>query len=45
MVKLPTLECKRCGYVWIPRVPSPVTCAKCRSPYWNKAKRSKGGEK
>ena len=30
------LACKRCGYKWIPRKPElPVTCPKCRSPYWN----------
>jgi len=29
-------ECLRCGYKWIPRKDGmPVTCPKCRSPYWN----------
>ena len=38
MVKLITLKCLRCGKVWVPRIPSPVTCPRCRSPYYNKPK-------
>lgn len=39
--KLKKLICKRCGYIWIPRKEElPITCPKCRSPYWNKEKRS-----
>lgn len=30
--------CYRCKYEWISRVEDIRTCAKCRSPYWNKAK-------
>lgn len=32
------LECKRCGYQWLPRNKSkkPKTCPKCKSPYWQK---------
>lgn len=38
--------CSRCDYIFVPRVPHPVTCAKCRSPYWNKPRvyKQKGGE-
>lgn len=31
-------KCFRCSYEWIPRVEEIKTCAKCRSPYWDKAK-------
>jgi predicted Zn-ribbon and HTH transcriptional regulator len=41
MVKLPTMKCNRCDYEWIPRVPNPRWCAKCRSPYWNKERKIK----
>ena len=30
-----TLECKRCGRSWKPRVASPRVCPYCKSPYWN----------
>lgn len=29
------LQCKRCGHQWVPRIDHPVTCPKCRSPYWH----------
>lgn len=30
-------ECKRCGHRWSTRKPvQPLTCARCRSPYWNR---------
>ena len=34
-------KCFRCGYEWIPRNEKIRTCAKCRSPYWDKARNSK----
>jgi hypothetical protein len=36
-------RCERCGHEWIPRGAAeedPRTCPKCRSPYWNRPKRS-----
>jgi len=39
MVKLPRVKCLRCGYEWVPRVENPVTCAKCKNPFWNKPKK------
>jgi len=24
------LICKKCGYTWVPRVPSPKECARCK---------------
>lgn len=35
-VKLPEATCKRCGWVWVPRVKKPRWCPKCNSPYWNR---------
>lgn len=33
-------RCLRCGYEWYPyHQGRPVTCAKCRSPYWDKPRR------
>jgi len=34
-LKLPTLECKRCGHRWIPRVVVVRICPRCKSAYWN----------
>lgn len=28
------VTCVRCGYVWMPRIPRPSSCAKCNSPWW-----------
>jgi hypothetical protein len=36
-------RCERCNYEWIPRGngdEEPRTCPKCRSPYWNRPRRS-----
>jgi hypothetical protein len=36
-------RCERCAHEWIPRGAAeedPRTCPKCRSPYWNRPKRS-----
>jgi predicted Zn-ribbon and HTH transcriptional regulator len=39
-------KCKRCGHGWEPRafaqsLEIPTTCPRCKSPYWNKERRSK----
>jgi len=48
-IALPHTVCLRCGATWIPRVERPLTCPKCRSPYYNRARRAPsnvaGGEK
>jgi len=37
-VKLPKFTCLRCGHKWSPRnEQTPLRCAFCKSPYWNKA--------
>ena len=40
-------KCERCGHEWIPRNKEevPIICPKCKSPYWNKPKKSKKNEK
>lgn len=36
-LKIPTLNCERCGHGWIPRSATlPRVCPKCNSPYWDK---------
>ena len=36
------LNCLRCEYSWYPRTPKlPKVCPKCKSPYWNKERKSK----
>jgi hypothetical protein len=41
-VKVDAFKCERCGHVWISEKFSkdnpPVTCAKCKTPYWNRPK-------
>ena len=33
-------DCIRCGHTWYPRSQNkPIICPKCKSPYWNKAKK------
>ena len=34
-VRLPTLDCERCGYRWIPRVSRVHACPACGSVWWN----------
>ncbi len=39
---LPELHCLRCGGKWNPRkATNPKSCPLCKSPYWNKEKKSK----
>lgn len=42
------IKCLRCGHEWYPRSTKlPVTCSKCRSPFWNipKVRKSKKEDK
>lgn len=34
-VKLPKVECKRCGHIWIPKKETIYVCPKCHSAWWN----------
>jgi len=35
-IKMMGEECLRCGHVWVPnkKTVKPITCPKCKSPYW-----------
>ncbi len=33
------LECKQCGYKWVPRVPDPKVCPGCKRRNWDGPKR------
>ena len=35
--------CERCGHQWVPREEErPTVCPKCKSPYWDKPRITKG---
>jgi len=39
-------KCERCSHEWIPRKSEyPITCPKCKSPYWDKPRVNKIKEK
>jgi predicted Zn-ribbon and HTH transcriptional regulator len=33
-ITIPVLKCAKCGYEWIPRVPQPAVCPKCKRTEW-----------
>jgi predicted Zn-ribbon and HTH transcriptional regulator len=37
-IKLNQVNCKRCGYSWVPRKLEITVCAKCHSPWFDKEK-------
>lgn len=42
-VQIEACKCNQCGYVWLPNEdnPDPVSCSKCKSPYWNRQKKNR----
>lgn len=41
-IELTELKCQRCEHKWNPRRPvRPIICPKCKSPYWDKPRKSK----
>jgi len=45
-IKAKKCICERCGHTWIAQTKTiPISCAKCRSPYWNRPRVKKGGNK
>jgi len=33
--------CERCNHTWVPRDKNePMVCPKCKSPYWNKPRKT-----
>lgn len=41
-VMLEGFQCERCKHTWIPRSKdeTPTICPKCKSPYWNKPRKT-----
>jgi len=39
-LKLVKLTCLRCGYEWLPRVPSPAVCPRCKCRDYDEPVRS-----
>jgi DNA-directed RNA polymerase subunit RPC12/RpoP len=42
-VMLEGYQCIRCGHTWLPRSKVeelPTICPKCKSPYWNKPRKT-----
>ena len=31
------MECMQCGYHWVPRVPNPKVCPRCKHYNWRKS--------
>jgi len=44
IIKTDAFKCERCGHVWISEKYTPenlpIACAKCKSPYWNRPRKS-----
>ena len=41
-IKIKGFKCERCLHTWAPRKKGiPISCPKCKSPYWNKKRRKK----
>jgi predicted Zn-ribbon and HTH transcriptional regulator len=48
-IQLDGWECERCGHRWVPRDMAaepngPRVCPKCKSPYWDRPRRTKTKE-
>ncbi len=41
IVKIPTLKCKRCAHEWHPHKSEIRLCPKCKSAYWDQARKEK----
>ncbi len=41
-IKIKGFKCERCEHEWVPRKKKekPIICPKCKSPYWDKPKKS-----
>ncbi len=38
VITVKTVQCKRCGYTWLPRKPDVFRCPSCQSIHWNSPK-------
>ena len=40
IIKVDAFKCEKCGHIWISQKfdkdNPPISCAKCKNPYWNK---------
>jgi predicted Zn-ribbon and HTH transcriptional regulator len=36
---MPSVTCLRCGHQWMPAVPQPKSCPRCKSYYWNEPRK------
>ena len=36
------MKCVRCSHEWVARVGRPVQCPRCKSPYWDRERRTEG---
>lgn len=43
--KINILTCLRCEHTWVPRITDVRLCPSCKSPYWDKLKQTKKGNK
>lgn len=39
IIKIPTLDCNKCGHNWVPRIASVDTCPKCKNKRFTEEKR------
>jgi len=39
---LANFTCKKCGHVWVPRIPNPQMCPKCKTYTWKKDRDREG---
>lgn len=37
-------KCKRCGHEWATKNPRPLRCASCKTPYWDRERKSELGK-
>jgi len=46
-IMLKGYKCERCGHKWYPREEReiPRVCPKCKSPYWDKPRKTEGQKK
>lgn len=40
-IEIHKVQCKRCQHKWVPRIPELRICPKCKSPYFDRPKKSK----
>jgi len=43
-IKIIGYQCERCSHTWVPKKnpEKPTVCPKCKSPYWDRPRKSGG---